>query len=103
MDNSRLTKIVFHGDLVEGKRKRGGQLLMYRHCFKEDFNYLILIIKHGRWSIWTGKAGESCCMMVSKSVKNGGCKREVLKKEEKKRREKMEEENLEQGLMMVKL
>ena len=36
MDDSRLPKIVLHGDVVEGKRKRGGKLLMYRHCVKED-------------------------------------------------------------------
>ena len=49
MDNSRLPKIVLHGDLVEGKRKRGGQLLMYRHCIKEDLK--LFNIDNKTWQV----------------------------------------------------
>ena len=49
MDDIRLPKIVLHGDLVEGKRKRGGQLLMYRHCIKEDLK--LFNINYKTWQV----------------------------------------------------
>ena len=49
MDDSRVLKVVLHGDLVEGKRKRGGQLLMYRHCIKEDLK--LFNINYKTWQV----------------------------------------------------